>query len=354
MLPGITPNLCFHRKNSMPATHILSYSDLLKIMVLFAGSAIIALMSTYYMIGRFKKWRIVARSNNRSMHDKAVPVGGGWAIVPLVLAAWVAFFWPIEDRLAWVVFFGTFILAVISWVDDRQNLPRLTRLAVQAIAITLVLTLLPDGKTVFSQNWPLLADRFVTGLCWLWFVNLFNFMDGIDGLAGSEILFICAGLVFIGLEIGFDTPSLHVATVLAGATAGFLWWNWHPAKIFLGDVGSISIGFLLGWLLIQLAMQGYLVAAFLLPAYFVADASLTILKRIYRGEPFWKPHKTHYYQRAATGLGNHLQALWKIIPANFGLLALAIASVDQPLVSALGGVVVVIVILFILERSAVK
>ncbi|MCP4936638.1 MAG: glycosyltransferase family 4 protein [bacterium] len=338
----------------MLSPHILTTNDLLIFTGLFISSAIIALGSTYYLIGKFNKWHILANSNARSMHDTTVPIGGGWAIFPLALFAWMVFSWPIEDKLVWVIFSSTILLAILSWVDDRQHLNQLVRLSVQIIAITTVLILLPDDKTVFSSNLPLWADRILTGLSWLWFVNLFNFMDGIDGLAGIEILFICAGFIFIGLEIGFEMPTLHVATVLAGATVGFLWWNWHPAKIFLGDVGSISIGFLLGWLLIQLAMDGYLIAALLLPAYFVTDASLTILKRIFNKEPFWKPHKKHYYQRAAMGLGNHVDALWKIIPANFGLLVFAITSIHQPLISALCGILVLIFLFIILERYAAK
>ena len=338
----------------MLSSHTLTITDLLTFAGLFTGAAAIALIVTYYMIGQFEKWQIVASSNARSMHTKPVPIGGGWAIVPLVLVAWVAFFWPIEDQLTWAVLIGTLVLASLSWVDDRRPLPPFSRLLVQAVAITLVLGLLPAEQTVFSKNWPLWADRLLAGLCWLWFVNLFNFMDGIDGLAGTEIIFICAGFIFIGLTTGLDLPTLHVVTVLAGATAGFLWWNWHPARIFLGDVGSISIGFLLGWLLIKLAINGSLVAAFLLPAYFIADATVTILKRLVRGEAFWQPHKTHYYQRAAMGLGNHSQALWNIVLANFGLLAFAITSIYQPLISALCGIVVLLLVLFVLERYAVK
>ncbi len=102
-------------------------------------------------------------------------------------------------------------------------------------------------------------------------------------------------------------------------------------------------------------MSGYLIAAFLLPAYFIADATTTIIKRILKGEKFWEPHKTHYYQRATMGLANnHSEALWKIIPANFGLLAFAITSIWQPLISAFCGILVVIFLLIVLERYAVK
>ena len=338
----------------MLSYHMPSSNELLKFIILFFGSAIIAMETTRILIKRFQKRRIVANINHRSMHKTPVPVGGGWAIVPLVLLASLFFFWSSGKLPTWLVLFDTLVLAVLSWLDDKKHMPRMTRLTVQAALVFTTISLIPEHQIVFTADWPLWTDRLVTGLCWLWFINLFNFMDGIDGLAGTEILFICTGLVFIGLEIGMGMPSLFVITVLAGASAGFLWWNRHPAKIFLGDVGSISIGFLLGWFLIQLAIKGYLIAAFLLPAYFIADASLTIAKRILKGEPFWEPHKTHFYQRAAMGLGDHSEALWKIIPANFGLLAFAITSIYQPLISALCGIVVIIVVLLVLQRYATQ
>ena len=179
-------------------------------------------------------------------------------------------------------------------------------------------------------------------------------MDGIDGIAGVEIFFVALGLVLVGLKIGAPFVELQILIVLAGASLGFLWWNWPPAHIFLGDVGAVSIGFLLGWFLIKLAMQGHLIAALLLPAYFVADATVILLKRLVRGETVWKAHKTHYYQRAAARLGRHEPITKRIVVANMGLVAVALWSLKFPVFGAIGGGLVVIFILYDLRAIADK
>ncbi len=334
--------------------HQLSEIDILFFLTLFSVSLVLASLLTFWLIHYFEREDIVARPGARSMHRKAVPVGGGWAILVLTLGAWVVFTGGGGTRVTWSVFGGVLVLACLSWTDDRRPVLPAIRFFIQAGVIATILLVLPDERVVFSGRWPLFADRFATGLCWLWFVNLFNFMDGIDGLAGAEILFICTGLVLIGLATGLDMSLLPIVTVLAGATAGFLWWNWAPARIFLVDFGSVPLGFLLGWWLIWLAMEGYMVAALLLPAYFVADASLTLAKRVLNGEPFWRPHKSHYYQRAATGLQSHARTVWMIIPANAGLVALAFLSIYQPVLAGFGGIAVIIIVLLVLERHSVE
>ena len=148
----------------MLSPHILTLNDLLKFAGLFVSSAIIALGSTYYLIGKFNKWQFLANSDARSMHDTPVPIGGGWAIFPLTLFAWMTFSWPIEDKIIWAVLISTFLLAILSWVDDRQHLNQLVRLSVQIIAITAVLALLPDDKTVFSNGLRATSLRLHSGM----------------------------------------------------------------------------------------------------------------------------------------------------------------------------------------------
>ena len=320
-------------------------------LVWFAVAAFIAASLTRWLIARFARRGIVAPVSARGMHAAPVPVGGGWAVVPLALAAGVAVALQERDGAWLAVAGGMALLAAISWVDDRRDLSGSVRLAAQAVAVAVVLALMPDHVVVLSEQWPQWVDRALTGLCWLWFINLFNFMDGIDGLAGVETLFIAAGLILIGLMAG-RAPDMLPPAVLAGAVAGFLWHNWPPARIFLGDVGAIPIGFVLGWLLIQLAAQGHLAAAFLLPGYFLADASLTLLGRLLRGEAFWRPHRGHFYQRAARAAGGHAPVLWRVVAANAALLALAPASLRWPVAAALGGVAVVGALLVALRRMA--
>ncbi len=128
-------------------------------------------------------------------------------------------------------------------------------------------------------------DVAAAALLWLWFVNLFNFMDGIDGLAGSEAAAIGTGLVvFAGVGSGLDPGLAALSGTAAAAALGFLVWNWAPARIFLGDVGSVPCGYLLGFLLLDVAARGHWKIALILPLYFLADATLTLLRRLARGE----------------------------------------------------------------------
>src|SRR5207247_2037272 len=198
-----------------------------------------------------------------------------------------------------IVLFGAGLLAAISWLDDLRGLSPAMRLAAQFVAVGLgIIAAMPAGP-VF-QGWLMPGlDTLAAGLLWLWFVNLFNFMDGIDGLAGSEAAAIAIGLVLCsGFGAGRDPGLAVLAATTAAAMLGFLAWNWAPARIFLGDVGSVPLGYLLGFLLLSVAWSGYWRIALILPLYFLADATITLFRRLARGEAVWRPHLQHFYQRA--------------------------------------------------------
>jgi UDP-N-acetylmuramyl pentapeptide phosphotransferase/UDP-N-acetylglucosamine-1-phosphate transferase len=156
------------------------------------------------------------------------------------------------------------------------------------------------------QGWLMPGlDTVAAALLWVWFINLFNFMDGIDGLAGSEAAAIGLGLLlFAGFGAGHDPAVAAAAASVAAAAIGFLVWNWAPARIFLGDVGSVPLGYVLGFLLLDQASRGHWKIALILPLYFLADATITLLRRLWRGERVWQAHREHFYQRAVQrGLG---------------------------------------------------
>lgn len=138
-----------------------------------------------------------------------------------------------------------------------------------------------------------------------------------------------------------DAPPIWLGATLAAAAVGFLVWNWPPSRIFLGDVGSVPIGFLLGFLLLALAARGYGAAALILPAYYLADATLTILRRLLRGEKIWRPHSQHFYQQAVRGGLSHAQVSLAVLAANLVLIALAVLSLTAPLPALIGAAVVV-------------
>ena len=288
--------------------------------------------------------------NQRSMHQAPVPVGAGIAMVGTMLVLWP--WWrgsAIGSHL--VLLAGIVGLGVLSWIDDRRGLSPAVRLVAQAVAVVLCLAWLPPEARVLPIL-PLLLERLLLGLAWLWFINLFNFMDGIDGLAGSEAVAVAVGYLLVLTYAGFDGPLWRLALVIAASTLAYLLWNWHPAKVLMGDAGSIPLGFLLAWLMLDLALRGYWAAGLILPLYFVADATFTLLRRARRGEKPWQAHREHFYQRAVLGGATPAAVVWRVSAANAALTALALASIAHPVPALAAAVGVVAGLLAHLEHLA--
>lgn len=315
------------------------------------GTALIVGLLTKFLISWLTLHSIKALPEDRSMHKEPIPVGGGLVIVCTIFIAWIYFYWPITDNLNLALLAAMIVLASVSWLDDKSFVSPPIRLLVQILAVSGTLFFLPHDQLVFNGVFPVWLDRGITALCWLWFINLFNFMDGIDGISGVETLSICAGIATIGAIVGLPVATLGVATVIGGAAIGFLWWNWYPAKIFMGDVGSITLGFVLGWFLIQLAFHGAIIIALILPLYYLTDATLTLLRRIIHREKIWLPHKTHYYQRAAQNLQNHAKIVFAIAFANFVLLVAGLISIDKSYIGLTLALVVVGALMFHLRNQ---
>ncbi len=267
--------------------------------------------------------------NDRSMHKVPVPVGAGIAMVATMLVLWP--WWQSQTGGAHhlPLLIGFAGLGVLSWVDDRRQLSAAVRLGAQAVAVALSLASLPPEARLL-EFLPIALERLLLGLAWLWFINLFNFMDGIDGLAGSETIAITIGYLAVLTYAALGDPFWRLALVIAASAAGYLFWNWHPAKVFMGDLGSIPLGFLLGWLMLDLALAGQWAAGLILPLYFVADATFTLLARARRGERLWQAHRQHFYQRAVLGGATPSGVVWRVGAANATLIALAVVSVRYP------------------------
>lgn len=279
---------------------------------------------------------ILDHPNARSSHARPVPRGGGWAIVFAVLAAlvWNVARLPQGSGYSWLMA-GVALCALISWRDDRKGVPAGLRLCIHLAAALLGTLVWPLDMLLFSGALPLALDRAIMVLGWAFYMNLYNFMDGIDGITGGETASLAAGvwvcLACAGLSLqGFDALS----ATLVGASLGFLVLNWHPAKIFLGDVGSVPLGYLTGFCLLALALKGQWAAAMILPMYYLADGGVTLLRRAMRGKKIWEAHREHFYQRAAAQWKRHDKVVRAILLTNAGLVALAVASVYVPNASA--------------------
>ncbi|MBI1774397.1 MAG: glycosyltransferase family 4 protein [Proteobacteria bacterium] len=299
-------------------------------------------LATGAALGLLRRRAILDVPNHRSSHNVPTPTGGGIGVMLTVLAAWLAYAGLGAERPLGLAVLAAAAagLALLSWVDDMRKLPVLQRLAGQAVAVAVGLWALAGGGHVFQGLLPPALDLAVTGFLWLWFVNLYNFMDGIDGITGVETTALGLGLALLpALGIALDaTPAL----ILAAAALGFLRWNWHPARIFLGDVGSVPLGYLLGGLLIAAAASGAWAAVLILPLYYSADSTLTLLARLCRGERIWQAHRQHFYQRAVRGGWSHARVAGWVIAVDLALILLAIlATLGHPFV-ALGLAVILV------------
>lgn len=287
-----------------------------------AGAATFAatIASTRLVLAWLRHKQILDHPNERSSHSLPTPRGGGLGVTPVLAAGLILTAYTVPSGSA-LLAAGALVLMAVSWLDDRRGLPPLPRFAAQAAIIAATLIGLDYGA-VFGGILPPWLDQLLVGLGWLWFVNLYNFMDGIDGITGVESATIGLGIALVA-ALGGETILIPPAVVVAACGLGFLVWNWPPAHIFLGDSGSIPLGFVLGGLLIHLAAHGQLAAALILPGYYIADATITLLWRLKDGERIWQAHRRHFYQRAVRGGQSHARVSAVVGLGNLMLIACA-------------------------------
>jgi UDP-N-acetylmuramyl pentapeptide phosphotransferase/UDP-N-acetylglucosamine-1-phosphate transferase len=301
----------------------------------------------------------MARPNARSSHRMPTPQGGGIAVIgatTLVIAVAMilepALFG--EPRQVAIVFAAALALAIVGVTDDIRPLEALPRLVLQTAAVAVVIAALPATLRVIPQM-PWGVERALLLLGGIWFVNLVNFMDGIDWMTIAEIVPMTAALAAFGLAGALPADATVVAAVLCGAMLGFAPFNKPVARLFLGDVGSLPIGLLVAWLLASLAGSGHLIAALLLPLYYLADATITVLRRLMRGEPVTQAHRSHFYQRAVDRGRGVYRIVGPVFAVNVLLAGLGAVSLRLPAIYQLAtmfvGLVVVSVLLWDMGRK---
>jgi len=297
----------------------------------------------------------LAHPNARSSHRASTPQGGGVAVIgaTILVAIGATAMGPYQITTLWPVLGATLLIAAVGAVDDLRTIEVAPRLLLQAVAVAIIVSSLPAELRV-TPLLPWWVERALLVLACLWFVNLTNFMDGIDWMTVAEFVPMAAGLVLIGFLGALPPHGITIALALGGGLLGFAPFNRPVARIFLGDVGSLPIGLLFGWLLILVAVNGYLAAALLLPLYYLADATLTLLRRVKNGERFWHAHRTHFYQRAIDRGLSVPRIVGRVFAVNIVLGALATATVLWPASAVLAlplGAALVGWLLFIFSRG---
>jgi len=314
----------------MPASDSFQHMAMLGTAIIAASAA-----TTIALIVWLRPWLVryaMARPNARSSHTTPTPQGGGIAVVAAtiaVTAAAVLMSAPssLAPSLA-LVAAATILIALIGATDDIRTLAVAPRLFGQMLAVAIVLAGLPADLTV-TPFLPWWLERILLLIAGVWFVNLVNFMDGLDWMTVAEMVPVAGGLVLLSAFGALPPHATILALALLGALLGFAPFNKPVARLFLGDVGSLPIGLLVGYLLLLVAGNGHVAAAVLLPLYYLADATLTLLRRLGNGEKVWEAHRTHFYQRATNHGFTVPQIVGRVFAVNVGLVVLALLSIWQ-------------------------
>ncbi|MCP5405602.1 MAG: hypothetical protein H6922_05230 [Pseudomonadaceae bacterium] len=286
---------------------------------------------------------LVANHDDRRSHTTPTPHGGGVVLVVLGVPLGLWAVWAFQLPYGWfltVLLLASVMVAVVGFLDDKHEISARWRLAVHLLAVAVGIGFLPP----MFDFMPLWLDKLILLLAWGWFVNLFNFMDGADGLASSEA-------AFMTLAVALFVPVFKpLALPLAGLSLGFLTVNWQPAKVFLGDVGSTWLGYVLGGLLLVACADDTWTLAwplFTCTLVFTADATYTLLiQRLAQGHKPWIPHREFWFHRVLRLGYSHAQLAWRVAALNLLLLVIAIIgwAADAGIFTLLAGMLAVAVV----------
>ena len=308
-------------------------------------ACLLAFACCFLVMHNARKWLLVDKPNFRSSHVSPTPSGGGLGLVIAGVVTGLCLVW--YSNWTWIlgatVMAASSVLAGISLLDDLRPMRASYRLAVQLIVgMTVLLAMggLPEIERLVGGSGSRVLLYPILILVILWWINLFNFMDGIDGLAGSQAIFMLlsgAGLLAWLNPTVTAHPMWLWMLCIAAAVCGFLFFNWAPAKIFMGDVGSIYLAVMImslalmsirySWAPVTTGLGMWLI----LGAVFVADSTVTLWVRMATGQPWREGHRTHVYQQLARRWGSHSRVTLGYIGINLlWLLPLASACIVWP------------------------
>lgn len=259
------------------------------------------LILSYIEIARY--FNIICMPSERRNHDIPTPRGGGIVVIPCI--AFFTFLYlkfihsDVNSENVKNIMFISLFLCFIFFLDDVKNIRRSIRFFSQIIAACLGFYVCGEKAIIFDIL-PYWLNGIIVVFGWVWFMNLYNFMDGIDGMTSSNTIFFSLSIIFIGYFVQdySYTEFTSIASVIAFAMFPFLVLNWHPAKIHIGDSGSISLGFIIGYIFLCTSHYVGLVIPTIIPSYYLFDSTLTLLRRLIKKENILEPHSKHFFQLA--------------------------------------------------------
>ncbi|MCF6282226.1 MAG: glycosyltransferase family 4 protein [Candidatus Polarisedimenticolaceae bacterium] len=309
-----------------------------QVMMLVSLSGLMTWGAIYFIRLLSKRVGLIQQPNERSSHSSPTPHGGGLGIV-LVSSAYGLWLIIHNENIsadAGMIVFLSLVLAIVGLLDDKFHLSASVRLLVQFL-LCAGLLLWFTGSSINILLAIVIVIYLIAGI---WWINLFNFMDGIDGIASSQAVFMLASALFM---IQFYHPDAVFVSdywgwmlVLLASCLGFLWHNWQPAKIFMGDVGSTYIAFMLFVFAYISMTNGLLSLSFwlIIACLFICDATITLVRRVIRGEAWYQPHRKHLYQQLSRRLNSHSKVTLRFLLVNVTVLfPLAFLSLWVPSMS---------------------
>lgn len=312
-----------------------------------------SLLITKTLIAKMAAFGVVDKPSARRVHKEIIPRGAGLGFV-LILSILM----PIFEYFTFNTIHNSerilqiFLpIALVSFWDDINGVVVLIRLIVHILcSILAIMWIIHPDRLLHYEISPTL-DLAIGAFALLTFVNIYNFLDGIDGISASESIHLSSTILILCYLRASFIPEVELiaslATITLGWSLGFIFFNWQPAKIFLGDVGSIGLGFILGMCLLKVATSGerLFAACVIASLYYIADGGMTILIRIIKKEKIWQPHLQHFFQKAVKRGQTHKQVVMRIMKCNFLLMILAVNCLYYPIISIILAMLVVMVTL---------
>ena len=319
---------------------------------------VVSMWLTWRFCEPASRFHILDHPNDRSLHTQPTPRSGGLAILAGTVLGLVLTAWRIDqiESLYWLLL-SVLLIAVVSYMDDRRNVPVVVRLSMHVIVACLLVW---AGFSLRITDLPRIGftglatlNGLLTLICVTSMINLYNFMDGMDGLAAGMAVSGFGTLAVLGWMGGHEA-LFAIGLIIAAASAGFLFFNFPPARIFMGDTGSSTLGLLAAALSLWGVRDGVFPfwIAGLVFSPFIADATVTLMRRLLRGEKVWQAHKTHYYQRLVLAGWGHRKTLYLEYTLMLGCSLTAVwavraSAVGQSIAIVIWGVVYACLFLWI-------
>jgi UDP-N-acetylmuramyl pentapeptide phosphotransferase/UDP-N-acetylglucosamine-1-phosphate transferase len=328
------------------------------IFITLALCFLICMMMTRFLVLFLPRMGMVDDPEDpRRLHESVTPTGGGIAVLTSFLLGFVLIDYKIYDfYYSPYIALPIFILGLISLFDDIKGMPIFVRLAIHLCAAAYIAYELLLPYQLFHGELGFWADFTLAFIALAGFANIYNFMDGMDGLTASQSVHLSLTMIilcYLRYDIIIHTELvLLIAILVLVCSSAFGIYNWHPAKIFIGDIGSICLGILLGLCLILIAASSMrlFVSAIIASLYYIGDGGLTILIRLLKGERIWLPHVNHFFQQAIRKEVPQRKILFEIILCNYWLMMLAISALFYPVISLMFAIGLVARTLFKLSK----